>query len=932
MAIQLIDTIKQKNNGIFPIAEANDLLGGFYQVDSIAERDSIPSSRKIEGMLCYVKNDETKVYLYQWINGEWVPPTFSARDRVFATTEERDAYPTSLLYQGFSCYIVANNSHYFYNSTNSWQEISGNAQIHIGDEPPEDTTMIWICPSEDDIEASNNSVQLDKIQEAMKSMREQINDLYYIFDRKLDSGFFPNEMEPVPDSPLPPPSGNVEHMCILRGKKINLRRLWDGELGYCKDARELYIGNDGRLDLIGKVGGIISPGPDIGGDEMGNNLTETYLDLLSPNGTKWRITPNDYGELMVYNAAVDEADDALPENAGIFKGLVINQVYGGGAANSDSTPISHGFIELYNNTENEMNLKGLSIQVGRIGPVYDVLPLKGIVKPFHSFLIRCGQHSDPSLLTTRCNIQRFDMSWDVNLSDLGMKVLLVVGKTSVAVNNPWNTDGGGTKVPGYIDMFAAGGIDELKIVDGHEGSTYGHYLSPNHSAHRKDFADSDNSAKDIEQLDFRTCDVAIYRPRSSWDGKWDIFYNKAKLDPNKPNLIFIGFGKDAHTTRTFCWQTHTTDKGELRYRKKGTEEEWTVVESVKKPIQHLTMSATVHQVIVSDLTEGTYEYYAGQEGRWSDTYQFEVKSKSELINGFTFCQTTDQQGWTEREYLDWKIAAAKIRELEAESNYYFHINTGDISQNANREFEWLYYHEGNKEDIHNMVHMATCGNNDLINKKDSTAFTYYFTHEDSPMPSVHSWDIGECHFVCLDSNNITKLSDAKLNQDMIDWFEQDMEELQGRGGARWIIVYMHLGPYSVSINKKQLPIAEYLEKWKVDVVMFGHNHTYCRTKHIKAGAGSTDATTGPYYLMSQATGYKLSGKEGGQMPWPDWYAHQEHPTDPSYVMWKVNHNTLEMKAYRLQGIHTPLEEGVAPEELDISRVQFDTYTITKPME
>lgn len=60
MAIELISTIKPKNNGEFPIVEANDIKGGYYSVASIEERDRIPVGRRQPGMLCYVLGD--KIY------------------------------------------------------------------------------------------------------------------------------------------------------------------------------------------------------------------------------------------------------------------------------------------------------------------------------------------------------------------------------------------------------------------------------------------------------------------------------------------------------------------------------------------------------------------------------------------------------------------------------------------------------------------------------------------------------------------------------------------------------------------------------------------------------------------------------------------------------------------------------------------------------
>ena len=65
MAIEIIDILSQKNNGEFPLVDSNDIRGGFYQVDTIEERNLITSIRRKEGMLCAVKSDN----IYQLVGG-----------------------------------------------------------------------------------------------------------------------------------------------------------------------------------------------------------------------------------------------------------------------------------------------------------------------------------------------------------------------------------------------------------------------------------------------------------------------------------------------------------------------------------------------------------------------------------------------------------------------------------------------------------------------------------------------------------------------------------------------------------------------------------------------------------------------------------------------------------------------------------------------
>lgn len=63
--IEIISTLKQKNNLDFPIVDSNDIKGGLYLVNTVSEKNSIPTSRRKEGMVCWVKDDG----FYQLIGG-----------------------------------------------------------------------------------------------------------------------------------------------------------------------------------------------------------------------------------------------------------------------------------------------------------------------------------------------------------------------------------------------------------------------------------------------------------------------------------------------------------------------------------------------------------------------------------------------------------------------------------------------------------------------------------------------------------------------------------------------------------------------------------------------------------------------------------------------------------------------------------------------
>ena len=71
--LEIIGQIKPKNNNSFPIADVNDLKGGYIQVDTVSEMNAFLYTNKVkEGMLCYVKTVSDGMHMYQCRGNSWV--------------------------------------------------------------------------------------------------------------------------------------------------------------------------------------------------------------------------------------------------------------------------------------------------------------------------------------------------------------------------------------------------------------------------------------------------------------------------------------------------------------------------------------------------------------------------------------------------------------------------------------------------------------------------------------------------------------------------------------------------------------------------------------------------------------------------------------------------------------------------------------------
>lgn len=134
--------------------------------------------------------------------------------------------------------------------------------------------------------------------------------------------------------------------------------------------------------------------------------------------------------------------------------------------------------------------------------------------------------------------------------------------------------------------------------------------------------------------------------------------------------------------------------------------------------------------------------------------------------------------------------------------------------------------------------------------------------------SFYSFDIGNVHFIALDSYGLenyatTRVFDTSGRQ--VKWLKEDLEANKNKD---WTIVLIHHPPHSmgshssdtesqlIKIRERLMPI---LERYGVDVVFSGHSHSYERSKLMKGFYGK-NAEFDEKYLLS-----KSSGKNDGSV-------------------------------------------------------------------
>lgn len=698
------------------------------------------------------------------------------------------------------------------------------------------------------------------------------------------------------------------------------------------------------------------------------NVGSNYVDLTSyDDGTEYRLIINDDGKIQVFplnsvigNTYAENDNLQVPLKLSAYVGssqtalstannggIVINQIYGGGDIVPSSTiqapSVSHSFVELYNCNITDINLCGLYLHYkGNGDNSWKTLALRGYLPAYTAFLIRGKQHGDMLSDLVRCKIYDYDQEWldaqgkPIAFSRDGMSMYLSTNSTPPnASENPnrylITTDSSGVSTLSYVngyyvDMLGVGSADGTKNPSAYE-KFYWNCMDKDTAVRRIDFYNNKNNKYDTQAINYKTCNIEHYRPRSLRDGVWDNYCDKVQPKENTPNLINITFGA-TETTRFFTWQSTVTDEGSVKYRRvkdangNNVSEAWKEVESSREIINNHNIFMTVHRVKLENLSYGLYEYKCGETGYWSDVEMFEVRQYTDSST-LRILVTTDQQGFTEPEYKAWNSCANAMKSVGNHYNSYglpifdLHINLGDISQNAKNLYEWLYYNKYADEFCRNIPHHATIGNNDLVDKKYGFTFDNYFTYEnqpmlndyhkdvqatkDAPMVSTYSFDLGFTHFICINSNEEQMYNDYGIDKTEFllkeaYYLDRELWQVSKRATKpRWVIVYAHLSPFSITRAKRLQHWIPVIEHYGVDLFICGHNHTYNRSIPIKCGYSgsnsesnyntyvpksgynytlvnelqsngseinrSANASQGTYYLLYQASGSKISGKE-----------------------------------------------------------------------
>ncbi|MBM7691665.1 uncharacterized protein YigE (DUF2233 family)/predicted phosphodiesterase [Peribacillus deserti] len=365
----------------------------------------------------------------------------------------------------------------------------------------------------------------------------------------------------------------------------------------------------------------------------------------------------------------------------------------------------------------------------------------------------------------------------------------------------------------------------------------------------------------VESITNEVKKIALYAVK---DGKYSFKYNTqtypslAAADEIK-NVISTPTG-DPYKGKGFTWMSSPLAKDtaviqfarKKDYDKKGERSLQTATGSSSDQVfsgeQDITKNGMVrvNEVALKRLQQGTtYVYRVGDGENWSELKEFTTLKKKQ---SFEFAVLGDTQ--SPSDLSDFTKILGDLDKKEVS----FMIHVGDLIDESSKFKQWddtlsimSQYNNIRSTDL-----VAALGNHEYMGDADGHLAKAIFNSPDNG-PDL---DKGGTYSVDYNNMHVSVLgytSDSETLSKQLEWLKQDVK----KSDKPWKILVTHKPPYftnpfggNETMKEKLPPVVDDLG---IDIVFSGHDHSYGRTKKLKAGK---EDPNGAVYVVAGTTGKK----------------------------------------------------------------------------
>lgn len=375
--------------------------------------------------------------------------------------------------------------------------------------------------------------------------------------------------------------------------------------------------------------------------------------------------------------------------------------------------------------------------------------------------------------------------------------------------------------------------------------------------------------------------------------------NKTYPPSKFPDRVILGYKTNPDVSQAVNWRTDSTVSNAVGAIHEADPSPDFVPNAriVKAKSQSVILDGKTvhyHEVNFTDLKPSTqYVYRVGGGQHWSEWFHFTTASEKQEPVSFLYfgdAQNDLRSLWSRT--IRGAFATLPKANLM--------IHAGDLINRSNTDYEWGEWFEAGGW-VNGMIpSLSSPGNHEYY--KDKNNKTHVSDHwrpqfalpENGPeglSETAYYIDYQGIRFISLDSQ--AALLDSSVLDKQAIWFENTVKT----NTNRWTVIIHHHPIYSTKNGRDndewRLKMEPLYKKYKVDIVLQGHDHTYGRGINIPAGE-SRKKPDGPVYVVS------VSGPKMYDIGLQNWMDRAASNTQ-LYQVITVDPGKLAFKAYTVNG-------------------------------
>lgn len=334
------------------------------------------------------------------------------------------------------------------------------------------------------------------------------------------------------------------------------------------------------------------------------------------------------------------------------------------------------------------------------------------------------------------------------------------------------------------------------------------------------------------------------------------------LDYNLATQVSLAPGAD-ETKLNFAWYSKTSDSAEVRFTTdRSAIESAEVIQGTSEKIKKTKNKDAndnyySNKVTVDGLSENTtYYYQVKKDSTWGEIEEYRTKSFSD----FSFLYVGDPQigasGNKDNDAKNWNTVLNQAVENHDVS---FMVSAGDQINDTDGDSEDEYYGYLGADALRSLPVATTIGNHDSKNPNYSYHFNIpnsfnnpndkyipqAYTEGTTPAGTDYYYTYGNVLFIVLDTNNYN----CATHENVI------RKAISDNPDAKWRVVTFHQDIYGAARNHSdsdgmvlRTQLTPIIDKYDIDVVLQGHDHTYSRTYQLTGDGEQHTAYNNNNYL------------------------------------------------------------------------------------